>query len=158
MGKRFSHIVSASGKKWDISQYLSRYLKQWLIQLPINHSIKYPNTKVMLIGLPHYSVIALVLCNLSSNFWNFIILLSTKYRNFFHKWLPSIISQVMQLLLRCDAPIPRVRRRYCDVYTQSEIPSRIYAKHQYRQESEYGSIMVTYNPAVITPVHSYYKA
>ena len=29
---------------------------------------------------------------------------------------------------------------------RSEIPSRIYAKHQYRQESECGSIVVIYIP------------
>ena len=40
---------------------------------------------------------------------------------------------------------------------RSEIPSRIYAKHQYRQESEYRSTVVINNPAIITPVHSYHK-
>jgi len=41
---------------------------------------------------------------------------------------------------------------------RSKIPSRIYAKHQYRQKLEYGSIMVIYIPAKITQVHSYHKA
>jgi len=41
---------------------------------------------------------------------------------------------------------------------RSEIPSRIYAMHQYRQESEYGSTVIIYIPAIITQVHSYYKA
>ena len=40
--------------------------------------------------------------------------------------------------------------RYGDVTAtcicRSEIPSRIYAKHQYRQESEYGSTVVIYIP------------
>jgi len=46
-----------------------------------------------------------------------------------------------------DAPIPRVRRRHCDVYTQrAEIPSHIYAKHQYMQESECESTVVIYIP------------
>ena len=49
-------------------------------------------------------------------------------------------------------------RRYCDIYTRSEIPLRICAKHQYRQESEYGSTLIIYNPAIRTPVHSYHKA
>ena len=37
-----------------------------------------------------------------------------------------------------DATVTYIRR--------SEIPSRIYAKHQYKQESEYGSTMVIYIP------------
>ena len=41
---------------------------------------------------------------------------------------------------------------------RSEIPSRIYAKYQYRQESEYKSIVVIYIPAIIIQVHSYHKA
>jgi len=40
---------------------------------------------------------------------------------------------------------------------RSEIPSRIYAKHQYRQESEYGSTVVIYIPAIIAQVHNYHK-
>ena len=41
---------------------------------------------------------------------------------------------------------------------RSEIPSRIYAKHQYRQEAEYGSTVVIYIPAIIAQVHNYHKA
>ena len=41
---------------------------------------------------------------------------------------------------------------------RSEIPLRIYTKRQYRQESEYGSTVVTHNPVIIITVHSYHKA
>jgi len=37
-------------------------------------------------------------------------------------------------------------RHYCDVNTLDEKYPHIYAKHQYRQESEYGSIVVIYIP------------
>ena len=38
---------------------------------------------------------------------------------------------------------------------KSKIPSRIYAKYQYMQESEYESTV--YIPAIITQVHSYHR-
>jgi len=37
---------------------------------------------------------------------------------------------------KCNAPIPHIRKRYYDVYTQGRIPSHIYAKYQYMQEPE----------------------
>jgi len=46
----------------------------------------------------------------------------------------------------CDAPIPQVRRRHCDVYTQVGNTLTYYSKHQYRKESECGSTVVTYIP------------
>jgi len=52
----------------------------------------------------------------------------------------------------CDAPIPRVRRRHCDVYTQIGKTFSIYAKHQYRQESECGSTVVIY---ILTKKYKY---
>ena len=52
-------------------------------------------------------------------------------------------------------------RRYRDFTAtyirREEIPSHIYTKNQYIQESEYGSTVVIYNLAIITLVHSYYK-
>jgi len=56
----------------------------------------------------------------------------------------------------CNAPISRVRRCYCDIYTQVGNTPCIYAKHQYKQESEYGSKWciihsnIWYNYKVIT--------
>ena len=41
---------------------------------------------------------------------------------------------------------------------RAEIPSHIYAKHQYRHESEYGSTVVIYIPVIITQIHSYHRA
>ena len=41
----------------------------------------------------------------------------------------------------CNAPILRVGDVTATYIRRSEIPSRIYAKHQYRQESEYGSTL-----------------
>ena len=43
------------------------------------------------------------------------------------------------LIPPCDAPIWRVGDVTATYIRKSEIPSCIYAKHQYRQESEYGS-------------------
>ena len=46
-----------------------------------------------------------------------------------------------------NAPILRVQRRYCDVYTHvRNILTYIYGKYQYRQESECESTEVIYIP------------
>ena len=39
-----------------------------------------------------------------------------------------------------------------------KILSHIYAKHQYRKESEYGSTVVIYIPAITTQIYSYHRA
>ena len=49
----------------------------------------------------------------------------------------------------CNAPSRRVRRRNCNVYTQGRNTLTIYAKHQYRQELEYGSTVVLYIPTIL---------
>ena len=41
---------------------------------------------------------------------------------------------------------------------RADIPSHIYAKHQYRQESEYRNTVVIYIPAIMTQLNSYHKA
>ena len=41
---------------------------------------------------------------------------------------------------------------------RAEMPSRIYAKHQYRQESEYESTVIIYISAIIAQVYSYHRA
>jgi len=56
-------------------------------------------------------------------------------------WCPSMVRRISVASRSCG---------YRDITTtyiqRSEIPSRIYAKHQYRQESEYGSTVVIYIP------------
>jgi len=83
--------------------------------------------------------------------------------NFFNHGTSCLITLFYRLLRSNNIHVVTPRSRgYGDVTAtyirRSEIPIRIYAKHQYRQESEYGSTVVTNNPAIITPVHSYHKA
>jgi len=43
-----------------------------------------------------------------------------------------------------NAPIPWVRRCYCPYIRRAKIPLHMYAKHQYKKESEYESTVVIY--------------
>jgi len=61
------------------------------------------------------------------------------------------IQHLLYGSLRCNAPIPRVQRRYCDVYT------RIFAKHQYKQESEYENTWCIIHSNIKVQVHKYHR-
>ena len=41
---------------------------------------------------------------------------------------------------------------------RAKIPSHIYAKHQYKKESEYESTVIIYILVIMTQVHSYHRA
>ena len=66
-------------------------------------------------------------------------------------WIYTVIKNVM----------PR-SRMYGDVIAtyirRAKIHSHIYAKHQYEQESKYGSTVVIYIPTIIAQLHSYHRS
>ena len=72
-------------------------------------------------------------------------------------WFWRLLLGMIVSIDYCNAPDPAVRRRYCDIYTREEIPSHIYAMHQYMQESEYESTMVIYISVIIAQVHNHQR-
>ena len=77
---------------------------------------------------------------------------------------PSRLAYAVETL-RCGSvfhsgsitPDPLVQRRYCDVYMWSKIPSHIYAKHQYMQESEYESMWCIIHSHIWIQLQSYHR-